>query len=142
MTRILICDPIFNEGITLLEQEGYHVTKAWDLPKSDLPRIIGEYDALIVRSATKVNADLIRQAKNLRVIGRAGDGLDNVDQVQAKKQGIAVVNTPHVSSTSVAELAIGHLLSLARGIVEGTTSLREGKWIKEESMGTEVKNKT
>ncbi len=141
-TRVLICDPIFDEGITLLEQKGYQVTKAWNLPKSELPEMIGEYDALIVRSATKVNADLISKAKKLRVIGRAGDGLDNVDQEQAKKQGIAVVNTPHVSSTSVAELAIGHLLSLARGIVEGTISLREGKWVKEESMGIEIKDKT
>lgn len=141
-TRVLICDPILNEGIALFEQEGYQVTKAWDLPKSGLLKIISEYDALIVRSATKVNADLISKATKLRVIGRAGDGLDNVDQEQAKKQGIAVVNTPHVSSTSVAELAIGHLLSLARDIVENTISLREAKWNKEESMGTEVKDKT
>jgi D-3-phosphoglycerate dehydrogenase len=140
--KVLVCDPIFDKGIKLLEQKGYQVTKGWDLPKTELPNIIGEYDALIVRSATKVNADLIKKAHRLRVIGRAGDGLDNVDTDQAKKQGIAVVNTPHVASTSVAELAIGHLLSLARSIVEGTVSLRAGKWTKEESMGTEVKGKT
>ena len=128
--------------MALLEAKGYQVTKAWDLPKSELAKIIGEYDALILRSATKVTAELIGKAKKLRVIGRAGDGLDNVDQDQARKQGIAVVNTPHVSSTSVAELTIGHLLSVARGIVEGTVSLREGKWVKEESMGIEVKDKT
>jgi len=140
--RVLICDPILNEGIALLQQEGYQVTKAWDLPKSELLKIIGEYNALIVRSATKLDAELISKATKLQVIGRAGDGLDNIDQEQAKKQGIVIVNTPHVSSTSVAELAIGYLLSLARDIVESTISLREGKWIKEESMGIEVKDKT
>ena len=140
--KVLISDPIFDEGIKLLEQKGYGVTKAWDLPKSELSKIIGEYDALIVRSATKVNAELIVKAKKLKVIGRAGDGLDNVDQEQAKKQGITVVNTPHVASTSVAELAIGYLLSTARNIVEGTVSLREGKWLKEESMGVEINGKT
>jgi D-3-phosphoglycerate dehydrogenase len=140
--KVLISDPIFEEGINLLEQRGYHVTKAWDMPKAEIQNIISDYDALIVRSATKVTADLIAKAKNLKVIGRAGDGLDNVDLEQAKKQGITVVNTPHVASTSVAELAIGHLLALARGIVEGTISLREGKWVKEESMGVEVNGKT
>lgn len=143
MTRkVLISDPIFDEGIKLLEQKGYLVTRAWDLPKAELPGIIGEYDALIVRSATKVNADFITKAKKLKVIGRAGDGLDNIDTGQAEKQGITVVNTPHEASVSVAELAIGHLLALTRNIVEGTTTLREGKWVKEELMGTEVNGKT
>jgi D-3-phosphoglycerate dehydrogenase len=140
--KVLISDPIFDEGVKLLEQKGYLVTRAWDLPKAELPGIIGEYDALIVRSATKVNADFITKAKKLKVIGRAGDGLDNIDTEQAEKQGITVVNTPHVTSVSVAELTIGHLLALARNIVEGTMTLREGKWIKEELMGTEINGKT
>jgi D-3-phosphoglycerate dehydrogenase len=140
--RVLVSDPLFEEGIRLLERKGYQVKKAWDLPKSELPKIIYEYDALIVRSATKVNAELLANAKNLKIIGRAGDGLDNVDTVQAMKQGITVVNTPHIASTSVAELAIGLLLALARNIVSGTITLREGKWLKEEFMGTEVNGKT
>ena len=140
--RVLVSDPLFEEGIRLLERKGYQVKKAWDLPKSELPKIISEYDALIVRSATKVNAELLANAKNLKIIGRAGDGLDNVDTVQAMKQGITVVNTPHIASTSVAELAIGLLLALARNVVSGTITLREGKWLKEEFMGTEVNGKT
>ena len=140
--RVLVSDPLFEEGIRLLERKGYQVKKAWDLPKSELPKIISEYDALIVRSATKVTAELLANAKNLKIIGRAGDGLDNVDTVQAMKQGITVVNTPHIASTSVAELAIGLLLALARNIVSGTITLREGKWLKEEFMGTEVNGKT
>ena len=140
--KVLISDPIFEEGTKLLEQKGYQVTRGWNLPKAELPNIIGEYDALIVRSATKVKADLIIKGHNLKVIGRAGDGLDNIDVKQAQKQRILVVNTPHVASISVAELAIGHLLALSRRIVEGTETLKQGKWLKEEFMGVEVNGKT
>ncbi len=139
--KILICDKIANEGIKLMEEKGYQITKAWNTPKTELPNITGEYHALIVRSATKVNAELLSNAKKLRVIARAGEGLDNIDLKKAKELGITVVNTPHVSYLSVAELTIGHLLALARHIVEGTTSLREGKWKKDELMGIEVNGK-
>jgi D-3-phosphoglycerate dehydrogenase len=140
--KILICDKIADEGIKLLEEKGYEVTNAWDMPKNELPKIIAEYDALIVRSATKVKGDLIANAKNLKVIGRAGIGLDNVDLEKAKEMDVVVVNTPKASATSVAELAIGHLLALARGIVKGTVTLREGKWAKKELKGVEVYGKT
>jgi D-3-phosphoglycerate dehydrogenase len=140
--KILISDKIFEEGITLLEEKGYQVTRAWDTPKTDLPKIIADYDVLIVRSATKVRGELLDNAKKLKVIGRAGEGLDNVDFEKAKTLGIALVNTPHVSYMSVAELTIGHLLALARGIVQGTVSLRAGKWEKEKLIGTEVNGKT
>ena len=140
--KILICDKIADEGIKIMEEKGYEITKCWALPKTELCNMIGDCDALIVRSATKVNADLMADAKKLRVIGRAGEGLDNIDLNKARELGIAVVNTPHVSYMSVAELTIGHLIALARGIVEGTLSLREGKWKKEELMGIEVNGKT
>ena len=140
--KILICDKIAGEGIKLLEEKGYEVTKAWDTPKDELPKIVSGYDALVVRSATKVKGNLIANAKNLKVIGRAGIGLDNIDLEKAKEMGITVVNTPQASSTSVAELAIGHLLALARGIVKGTVTLREGKWAKKELRGIEACGKT
>ena len=140
--KILICDRITNEGIELLEDKGYKVKKAWNSQKTELHKIIGEYDALIVRSATQITADLITKAKKLKVIGRAGEGTDNIDLKKAAEQGIVVVNTPHVSATSVAELAIGHLLALARNTVEATVTLREGKWAKEELTGVEVYGKT
>jgi D-3-phosphoglycerate dehydrogenase len=140
--KILICDKIADEGIRLMEEKGYEITKAWNVPKPQLSKVIGEYDAVIVRSATKVNGDLLANAKKLRVIGRAGEGLDNIDVKKAKELGITVVNTPHVSYQSVAELTIGHLLALARDIVKGTLSLREGKWTKDELMGVEVNGKT
>ena len=140
--KILICDKVADEGIKLLKEKGYQVTEAWTTPKTELPNMIEEYNALIVRSATKVDAKLLAKAQKLRVIGRAGEGLDNIDVKKAKQLSIAVVNTPHVSYLSVAELTIGYLLALARGIVEGTLSLREGKWNKEELMGVEVNGKT
>ncbi len=140
--KILITDRIFYEGIEILEAKGYQVTCAWDMPKADLPKIISAYDAMIVRSATKVGDDFLDNAKNLRVIGRAGEGLDNVDYEKAKALGITLINTPHVSFVSVAELTIGYILALARNIVQGTTSLRQGKWQKEELMGIEVSGKT
>ena len=140
--KILISDKIADEGIKLLEKKGYEVTKAWDTPKDELPKIVGEYDALIVRSATKVKGNLIANARNLKVIGRAGIGLDNIDLEKAKEMGITVVNTPQASSISVAELAMGHLLALTRGIVKGTVTLRQGAWAKKELKGVEVHGKT
>jgi D-3-phosphoglycerate dehydrogenase len=140
--KILICDKIADEGIKLLENKGYQITKAWNTPKSQLPKIAADYHALIVRSATKVNTEMLANAKKLRVIGRAGEGLDNIDLKKAQELGIKVVNTPHVSYMSVAELTIGYILALARSIVEATLSLRQGKWEKDELIGAEVNGKT
>lgn len=140
--KILISDKIFDEGIKILEKKGYHVTEAWDKPKAELPKIIGDYDVLIVRSATKVKGALLDNAKKLKVIGRAGEGLDNIDFEKAKRLGITLINTPHVSYMSVAELTIGYLLALSRNIVQGTISMRDGKWEKEDLIGTEVNGKT
>jgi D-3-phosphoglycerate dehydrogenase len=140
--KVLISDRIFDEGIKILQAKGYQVTCAWDMPKAELPKIIADYDVLIVRSATKVKGKLLDNAKKLRVIGRAGEGLDNIDYERVNALGIALVNTPHVSYMSVAELTIGHLLALSRHIVQSTVSLREGKWEKEQLIGHEVNDKT
>jgi D-3-phosphoglycerate dehydrogenase / 2-oxoglutarate reductase len=140
--KILVSDKIADEGIKILQEEGYEVTRGWDIPKPDLPKIIVQYDVLIVRSATKVKGELLENAKNLKVIGRAGEGLDNVDFERARQIGISLVNTPHVSYISVAELTIGHMIALARNIVQCTNSLREGKWEKEKFMGIEISGKT
>jgi D-3-phosphoglycerate dehydrogenase len=140
--KILVSDKICDEGIKKLQEKGYQVTMAWDMLKTELPKIIADYDVLIVRSATKVKGDLLDNAKNLKVIGRAGEGLDNVDFQKANQRGIKVVNTPHVSYVSVAELTLGYIIALARNIVQGTISMREGKWEKEKLMGTELNGKT
>ncbi len=140
--KILVCDKIAEEGLNLLKEKGCEITRAWNMPKTRLPKIAGKYDAFSVRSATKITDSLFANAKNLHVIGRAGEGLDNIDLEKVKDLGIAVVNTPHVSYVSVAELTIGHLLALARSIVEGTQSLRQGKWIKDKLMDVEINGKT
>ncbi len=141
-TKILVSDRIADEGIKILQEAGYEVTRGWDIPKPELPKVIGDYEVLIVRSATKVRGELLDNAKKLRLIGRAGEGLDNVDYERAKTMGIMLVNTPHVSYISVAELTIGHMIALARNIVQGTLTLREGKWEKEKLMGSELNGKT
>ena len=140
--KIMVCDRIAEEGMKILEEKGCEVCHCWDVPKTELLNMVREYDALIVRSATKVTADFLANAKKLKVIGRAGEGLDNIDLKTAREMGIEIVNTPHVSANSVAELTIAHMLALARGIVEGTITLREGKWMKDSLMGIEVKSKT
>jgi D-3-phosphoglycerate dehydrogenase len=140
--KILISDKISDDGIKILQEKGYQVTKAWDKPKGELPKIIADYDVLIVRSATKVKGELLSNAKKLKIIARAGEGLDNVDFQKANEMGIKVVNTPHVSYMSVAELTLGYIIALARNIVQGTISMREGKWEKEQLMGTEINGKT
>jgi D-3-phosphoglycerate dehydrogenase len=140
--KILVCDKIADEGVRILEEKGHEVMNAWDMPKDELTKIVGEYDALIVRSATKVKGDLIANAKSLKIIGRAGIGLDNIDLEKAKEMSVTVVNTPQASANSVAELTLGHLLALARGIVKGTFTLRQGKWAKKELKGSEVSGKT
>jgi D-3-phosphoglycerate dehydrogenase len=111
--------------------------------KSDeLKECIGEYHGLVIRSATKVTADIIGAAKNLRVIGRAGSGLDNVDKAAASKKGIVVMNTPGGNTITTAEHSIALLFSLARMIPQATASMKAGQWEKKKFMGVELFNKT
>ena len=112
-----------------------------DLSPEELKKIIGKYHALAIRSATKVNEDLLEAAENLKVIGRAGIGLDNVDIPAATKRGVVVMNTPGQNSNAVAELTIGLIIALSRHIPRGTESLKACKWEKKALMGTEIKGK-
>jgi D-3-phosphoglycerate dehydrogenase len=107
-----------------------------------LVKAIPEYDAIIVRGATKVTKEVIEAGKNLKVIGRAGVGLDNVDAAAAKAKNIKVMNTPTATSVSVAELALGMMLATARSIPQATQSLKEGKWEKKAFEGFELFGKT
>jgi len=113
MARILINDGMHPSGIQKLRDAG-HTVDTENIPQADLMEKLPAYDAICVRSATKVRADLIDNCPNLKVIGRGGVGLDNIDVDHAKSKGIAVKNTPAASSRSVAELAMGHALTLAR----------------------------
>ncbi len=140
--KVIITDGISKIGIKMLQDAGLEVDDRPGLSPADLIQAIPAYDAIIVRGATKVTADVINAGKNLKVIGRAGVGLDNVDKKAADARGIKVVNTPAATSVTVAELALGLMLACARSIPQATQSLREGKWEKKAFKGTELHGKT
>lgn len=140
--RVLISDSISQKGIDILINSGLEVNVKTGLSPDELKACIGEYHGLIIRSATKVTADIIEAAKNLKVIGRAGSGLDNVDRTAATKKGIVVMNTPGGNTITTAEHTIALIFSLARQIPQAVASMKEGKWDKKRFMGVEIYNKT
>lgn len=140
--KVLVSDNISQKGIEILKKAGLEVDVKTGLKSEELKEIIGEYDALIIRSATKVTADIIDAAHRLKVIGRAGTGVDNVDRVAATKKGIVVMNTPGGNTITTAEHTIALLFSLARKIPQAVASMKEGKWEKKKFMGIELYNKT
>ena len=140
--KILVSDKLAAEGVKKMEAAGHHVVKGWDEPKENLPNLIADCDALVIRSATKANKALIDAAPKLKVIGRAGIGLDNVDAEYAKSKGIIVVNTPTATTISVAELTFTFILASCRDIVTGTNTTKAGKWEKKSLKGNEVYGKT
>lgn len=142
MMKILVSDPIHTEGIEILRKAGYEVHENFDLSKDQLKNIIKDYDAIIIRSKTKMTKEIIEAGINLKVIGRAGVGLDNVDKEFAETKGIKVINTPDVSTTSVAELVMGYIISIARHIPQATESLKKGEFEKEKFSGIELAGKT
>jgi len=139
--KVLIADKLAEEGIKILQPHA-EVDVKTGLKPEELMATIGDYDALIVRSQTKVTADVIRAGKKLQVIARAGVGVDNVDVDEATQHGIIVVNAPTGNTISAAEHTIALMLALARNIPQAHTVLRGGEWKRSDFMGTEVRNKT
>src|SRR5919112_6507741 len=138
--KVLIAEPLAPAAIDRLKaQEGWDVVVS--NPKEYGPHL-AEADALIVRSAVKVNADVLSRAPKLRVIGRAGVGVDNVDLSAATHAGVLVMNTPGGNAVSVAEHTIALMLCLARGIPQASASTKSGKWEKKKFMGSELRGKT
>jgi D-3-phosphoglycerate dehydrogenase len=142
MARILVSDPITSAGIDLFKEAGLEVEVKTDHTPEELAAKIKDYDALIVRSQTKVTAQIIEAADNLKVIGRAGVGVDNVDVAAATKKGIVVLNAPDGNTTSTAELSVAMLLALARNIPQAHASLKNGAWDRKKYTGVEVNGKT
>lgn len=140
--KVLVSDKISGKGIEILKKAGLTVDIKTGMKPDELKACIGEYHGLIVRSETKATADVIEAAKNLKVIGRAGSGLDNVDKNAASKKGIVVMNTPGGNTITTAEHTVAMLFSLARMIPQATASLKGGKWEKKKFMGVELFNKT
>jgi D-3-phosphoglycerate dehydrogenase len=140
--KVLVSDNLGEAGIKMFEnEEGIEVDVNTGLPPEELKSIIGDYDALVIRSATKVTEDLLEAATRLKVVGRAGIGLDNVDIPAATKHGVVVMNTPGGNVITTAEHAIAMILSLSRNIPEGTSSLKAGRWDKKKLQGREIYNK-
>jgi len=141
--KVLVSDNLGDVGVQMFrEEQGIEVDVKTGLPAEELKRIIGDYDALAIRSATKVTEELLEAASRLKVIGRAGIGLDNVDIPAATKRGIVVMNTPGGNVITTAEHAIAMMLSLSRNIPWGTSSLKDGRWEKKKLQGRELYNKT
>jgi D-3-phosphoglycerate dehydrogenase len=142
MPKVLISDELSPAAIEVFENRGVDVSFQPDLTKDRLASIIGDYDGLAVRSATKVTADLIARARNLKVIGRAGIGVDNIDLPAATAKGIVVMNTPFGNSITTAEHTVALMFAAARQITAADRSTQAGKWEKSRFMGTELHAKT
>lgn len=138
--KILVAEPLAAAGIELLKSQ-----PGWDIVVSnpkEYAQHLGDADALFVRSAVKVNADVLAKAPKLRVIGRAGVGVDNVDLPAATAAGVLVMNTPGGNAVAVAEHTLGFMLCMARSIPQASASTKSGKWEKKKFMGSELRGKT
>ncbi len=139
--KILVSDPLAEEGLEILRRE-CTVDVRTDLSEDQIVGIIGEYDALIVRSGTDVTARIIEAGKRLRFIGRAGAGVDNIDMEAATKKGIIVANAPEGNTLAATEHTMAMMLSLARNIPQANASLKKGEWKRSKFMGVELNEKT
>ncbi len=143
MYRILITDDLPESALELIVgKKEYDVQVKTNLSAEKLIDLIGAYHALIVRSKTQVNRRVIEAAKNLKVIGRAGSGLDNIDTEAAREKGIDILNTPGSNANAVAELTIGFCFILSRNIHQAVNSLKSHDWLKSELTGSEISGKT
>jgi D-3-phosphoglycerate dehydrogenase len=139
--RILVADPIHEDAIEQLKQAGFDLDLQTDITPEELLTIIGDYEAIVVRSRTRVTEAVISAGTSLKVIARAGVGLDNVDQNAAKNKGIQVINSPEGPSVSVAELVFALALSVIRKVAFGDHGLRRGEWLKKASKGGELRGR-
>ncbi|MGH2810415.1 MAG: NAD(P)-dependent oxidoreductase, partial [Actinomycetota bacterium] len=139
--RVLIAEPLGEEGVEKLRAE-FEVDVKTGLSPDDLLKTVGEYDAVIVRSATKITAEVLDAAGNLKVVGRAGIGVDNIDVEAATRKGVLVVNAPQSNILAAAEHTMALLLALARSIPAADASLRAGRWERNKFMGVELYGKT
>ena len=139
--RILVCDHVDAEGLDLLKSNGFQVDDEAGITREKLIQKIPDYEIVIVRGRTKIEAGIVNVARKLKIIGRAGVGLDNIDLKAAKDAGIKVLNTPAAPTISVAELTVGLMLSLLRKISFADREMKEGRWIKNELIGRELQGK-
>lgn len=139
--KIVVSDDLPESALDILRREGWEVDARSGRKPEELAKDLADADALIVRSATKVTKDLLAAAPKLRIIGRAGSGVDNIDMPAASGKGVLVVNAPGANSIAVAEQALALMLSLARSVPAADQAMKGGKWEKKKFMGTELRNK-
>ncbi len=142
MPKVLIADKLSPAAVAIFKMRGVEADVKTGLPKEELLKIVDQYDGIAIRSATKITADVIKAAKKLKVVGRAGIGVDNVDIPAATAAGVIVMNTPFGNSITTAEHAIALMMALARDIPAANASTQAGKWEKNRFMGTELYGKT
>lgn len=140
--KILVCDPIEPDGIKMLRDAGYQVDEQPKITPIELNAKISEYEGVVVRGRTKITREVVQGGRKLKVIARSGVGLDNIDIQAAKDKGIQIVSTPAAPSTSVAELAVSLMLAVLRQISYSDKAMKDGKWIKSQLIGRELKDKT
>ena len=140
--RVLVADPIAQEGLDLLREGGADIDVRTGLTPAELEASIHDYDALIVRSETQVSAAVLASGKSLQIVGRAGIGVDNIDVDAATRQGVLVVNAPTSNSIAAAEHSLALMLSLARHVPRAHASLKGGRWSRSEFIGTELRGKS
>jgi D-3-phosphoglycerate dehydrogenase / 2-oxoglutarate reductase len=142
MTKVLIADELSPRAVEVFRERDIAVDVRPGLPAAELEACIGDYDGLAVRSATKVTARILEAAANLKVVGRAGIGVDNIDVAAATQRGIVVMNTPHGNAVTTAEHAVAMMMALARQIPAADRSTQAGKWEKSRFLGMELAGKT
>jgi len=143
MKKVIVTEHISDKGIALLQaQKDLQVDVKFDLPREELLKIIPEYDAIVVRSVTKINEEFYEHATNLKVVGRAGNGVDNIQMAGATKRGIIVVNTPESNIVSACEQTIGLMIASSRNMVRAHNMICSRVWNREGLKGTELLNKT
>jgi len=140
--KVLVCDPIHSEGLAKLQKAGFTVDDKPTITADELMKTVSDYHVLIVRSRTKITKDVLEAGKSLRVVGRAGAGLDNIDAESAQRMGVKVLNTPEAAAEAVTEMTLGFLLSLARRIPLADRTMKDRKWIKHDLIGWELRGKT
>ena len=142
MIKILLCDSIHEDGVQMLQDAGFQVDLDTEITPEELLQKIGAYDAMVIRSRTKVTRKVLDAATNLKAVARAGVGLDNVDLQYAKEKGVMVFNSPEAPCNAVAELVLGMMFNMARMISEADAGMKQGKWEKKRLTGFEIQGKT
>ena len=140
--KILVAEKIAADAIQYLKDEGFEVDERLGCSQDEIKGFIGDYDALIVRSVTQVNKDLLANAKNLKVVGRAGNGIDNIDVAACTEKGIIAVNTPEANIMAAGELAVAHAFSIFRNLCHANEAAHNDDFRRAQMIGNELEGKT